>query len=916
LDVKSDSSFDAAPHAVSTEELLSRLGVDPSRGLDASNVVDRRTRFGFNELQAAASVPAWRRFLLQFRELVVWILVVAAVISGVSGDWADTFAILAIVLLNGVIGFLQEEKAEKALAALQKLSAPMAKVMREGELQTVPARDLVPGDRVELEAGDNIPADARVVEAFGLRVQEAALTGESAPVEKDAAAVLPANTPLGDRGNMVFMSTVVAGGKARAVVTATGMQTELGRIAGLLQRDEREPTPLQRRLAELGKVLVIVCLAIVGIIFVLELQRGRSVMDVFVRSISLAVAAVPEGLPAVVTLALALGLQRMVARNVLVRRLPSVETLGSVTVICSDKTGTLTRNEMTVRVVMAGGKWFRVTGTGYAPNGHFVNALPGGVQADDEAAVDPQADADLRGALIIGLKCNNARVAPRGDGQEGWQVVGDPTEGALVVAAMKGRLRTETSDGQVLFEIPFDSDRKVMSIVYGLAGRASVMYVKGAPEAIFSRCVAEQREGHVVPLTDRRRQELAEANSELAAQALRVLGLAYRDAAGAAPDASSEAELVFVGLVGMIDPPRDEVKVAIEKCRNAGIRPVMITGDHPETAAAIARELKLADGGHRTVTGNDLDGLHDEELTREVESIAVYARVSPEHKLRVVRAWKSRGDVVAMTGDGVNDAPAVKSADIGIAMGITGTDVTREASDMVLTDDNFASIVNAVEEGRGIFDNIRKFIHYLLSCNAGEVLLMFFAALAGWPAPLEAIQILWINLVTDGLPALALAMEPAERDIMERSPRSPRQSVITFRSGMLILTHGLLIAVAAAVGFAVVYYGPGDRSLERARTVAFCIMSYSQLFFAIGCRSRTRTLPELGLFTNPHLLGAILFSGLLQLAVVTLPFAQSVFETGARLAGEWLVIAALSLAPVSLIELTKLVFAGHRRARQ
>jgi P-type Ca2+ transporter type 2C len=900
------------PYALSAEKILERFEVDAARGLDEAVVAEQRTRFGFNELTAAPPIPWWRKFLAQFEELVVGILIAAAVIAGLSGDWTDTFVILAIVLLNAIIGYLQEEKAERALAALQQLSAPMAKVLRGGVLQAVPARELVPGDRIELEAGDNAPADARLIEAFGIRVQEAALTGESVPVEKRSDSILPENTALGDRKNMVYMSTIVTAGKARAVVAATGMETELGRIAGLLQREKREPTPLQRRLAELGRILVIVCLAIVAVIFALELYRGRGLGDVFVRAISLAVAAVPEGLPAVVTLALALGLQRMVARNVLIRRLPSVETLGSVTVICSDKTGTLTRNEMTVRVIVAGNRWYRVTGTGYAPEGEFVSGSPGGEQLDAGTAVDPHQTPDLLRALTIGLRCNGARVARSGEEGEGWKVIGDPTEGALVVAAMKARL--EPASDRPLFELPFDSDRKAMSVVYSVTDGGSEMFTKGAPEVILRSCTAELMNGEVTPLTDPRRREIGEANSQLAAKALRVLALAHRTYAHTDAEQFVESEMVFCGLVGMIDPPRDEVKVAVARARAAGIRPVMITGDHPETASAIARELHLAGADDRTLSGHDLDNLTDDELARDVHHIAVYARVSPEHKLRVVRAWKSRGEVVAMTGDGVNDAPAVKAADIGIAMGITGTDVTKEASDMVLTDDNFTSIVNAVEEGRGIFDNIQKFVHYLLSCNAGEVLLMFFAVLVGWHAPLEAIQILWINLVTDGLPALALAMEHPERGIMRRPPRPPHESVITPRHGVLIGFHGLLIAAASAAGFGVVYHGPGDHSLERAQTVAFCIMSYSQLFFAIGCRSHTRTLPELGLFSNPHLLGAIVISGLLQLGVVSFPFAQSMFETTSLSGHEWLVVLGLALVPVTVIEIVKLVLSAIRRS--
>ncbi len=896
-------------HAQPLDRLLQTLHADPEQGLTDAQVVELRARYGENQLAETPPPPLWRKLLGQFNELVIWILIVAAFISGFMGEWADMLAILAIVILNGLLGFLQEERAERALAALRQLSAPLAKAIRNGRLQSVQARELVPGDRLELDAGDNVPADARLLKAFSLRIQEAALTGESVPVDKDAESVFPEATPLGDRRNMVYLGTVVATGKASAVVAATGMNTELGRIAGLLQREERAPTPLQRRLAELGKVLILVCLAIVSVIFVLQLLRGGALLDVLLLSVSLAVAAVPEGLPAVVTIALALGLQRMVRRNALVRKLPSVETLGSVTVICSDKTGTLTRNEMTVREIVLGSGRYRVTGVGYAPRGEFL-------RENDERA---EQTADLIQALTIGAHCNSARVTPRGDGED-WQVIGDPTEGALLVAALKAEV--EPVDHHVLVEIPFDSERKMMSVVVAKPDGTAMMYAKGAPEVILARCAAEQRDGKIEPLTEARRTALADANADMAARALRVLALAYRHFSGAGEGPYHETELIFAGLAGMIDPPREEVKEAVRKCHEAGIRPIMITGDHPATALAIARELHLApqpaehggtarDDDDRVLTGPELDRFNDTELAEQVEGTSVYARVSAEHKLRVVRAWKSRGQVVAMTGDGVNDAPAVKAADIGIAMGLTGTDVTKEASDMVLTDDNFASIVNAVEEGRGIFDNIQKFLHYLLSSNASEVLFMFFAALIGWPAPLLAIQILWINLVTDSLPALALSMEPPERDIMRRRPRPPREPVITWQRGLLILAHGFLMAAVAMIGFAVVYQND-ETQLPRARMAAFCVLAYAQLFYSFACRSRRYTLPELGLFSNPYLFGAIAVSGLLQLSVVTLPWAQPLFETAGQFGWEWALIIALALTPVTVIEVAKLVRAWLR----
>jgi Ca2+-transporting ATPase len=776
----------------------------------------------------------------------------------------------------------------------------------------VPAREVVPGDRIAVEAGDCVPADARLIEAHALRAQEAALTGESEPVEKMVDADLSPDAPLGDRRTMIHAGTVVGAGRGEAVVVATGMETELGHIAGLLQRSPVEITPLQRRLGELGRVLIVACLAIVAAIFLLEMRRGGNLLEISLTAVSLAVAAVPEGLPAVVTLVLAIGLQRMVARNALVRRLPSVETLGSVTVICSDKTGTLTRNEMTVRELHTGERTWQVTGSGYAPRGEFLVSTEAGPASPTREQVT--ADVDLRRLLTIAATCNNATVRPQGDGGR-WQVVGDPTEGALVVAALKAGIERDEAAEQLLLEIPFDSERKTMSVVVGLRDGSRLMYAKGAPEVLLGKSAAEQVAGRVTPLTDERRRQILAAAGDMAGRALRVLALGWRryglHDGDAGQSADQEHDLVFAGLAGMIDPPRDEAREAVARCRSAGIRPVMITGDHPATAVAIARELGMADGTGRAVTGADVDALPDAALAAQVPAIAVFARVSAAHKLRIVQAWQARGEVVGMTGDGVNDAPAVKAADIGIAMGITGTDVTREASDMVLTDDNFASIVNAVEEGRGIYDNIQKFIHYLLSCNAGEVLLMLIAALAGWPPPLAPIQILWLNLVTDGLPALALGLEPPESDTMRRAPRPPREPVITLSRGLTILFHGGLVGAVCLVAFWTTYHGD-PAALPRARTLTFCVAAFAQLLFALGCRSDRTTAFALGLFTNPWLLGAILISALLQVTVVMLPFARPVFAIGSDLGRDWITVAALALLPLAGVELGKWLFAGRR----
>jgi Ca2+-transporting ATPase len=906
----------AAWHALTLAEVAARLDTDPAAGLSTAEATRRRAEHGDNTLRAKPPEGWWWKLLRQFRELVVWILLVAAVIAGVMGDWADTAAIVAIVLVNAIIGFLQEERALQALAALKRMSAPLAKVYRDGHRQPLPTQEIVPGDRIELEAGDSVPADGRLVEAFGLRMQEAALTGESEPVDKEPAAPLATATPLGDRRSIVHSGTVVAAGRGTAIVVATGMDTELGRIASLLEAAPAETTPLQRRLEELGRLLIVICLAVVALIFALEMLRGGRASEVLLRAVSLAVAAVPEGLPAVVTVVLAIGLKRMVARNALVRRLPSVETLGSVTVICTDKTGTLTRNEMTVREIATATGRYEVTGGGYAPQGEFLDRAASGTSGQAGPVVPAGSQPDLWRLLEIGSRCSNASVQPESGG---WRAVGDPTEAALVVAALKGHVPVADTATPVIFELPFDSDRKRMSVVVERSGGRS-LESKGATEAVLPLCTAELRDGVVVPLTPDRRRAILAAAAEMADRALRVLSLACRDLPGDAPHGGGpdalerdlERNLVHVGLAGMLDPPRDEARAAVRTCRSAGIRPVMITGDHPATALAIGRELGLVDGSGAAVTGTELDSLSDEVLAAAVDRFAVYARVTAQHKLRVVRAWQARGEVVAMTGDGVNDAPAVKAADIGIAMGITGTDVTKEASDMVLTDDNFASIVSAVEEGRGIYDNVQKFIHYLLSCNAGEVLLMLVAAVAGWPAPLAAIQILWLNLVTDGLPALALGVEPPERDIMERPPRPPQEPVITRSRGITILAHGGLVAAVALAAFWLTWRGSADPAvMARAQATTFCVAAFAQLCFAIGCRSDRHTAFGVGFFRNPSLLAAIVISGLLQVAVLTLPVARPVFEVHGDLGGGWLLAVGLALLPVTVIELVKWAWAGQ-----
>lgn len=890
-----------AAHAAPDSALAEWLATNLETGLSSQQVNERRAQAGWNELAAAPAVSQWKIFASQFRSLVVWILIAAAVVSGVLSDWTDATAIVAIVILNALLGYFQEGRAEQALAGLRKLIVPTAKVIRDGQLQALPARELLPGDVIQLEAGDHVPADARLLVASGLRIQEAVLTGESAPVEKDAQASLTPETPLADRRNMIHMGCTVSAGSARAVVVGTGMRTQIGQIAGLLETHERKPTPLQRELDSVGRTLALLCLAIVAVVFLLSLWRGDNLWDGLMVAISLAVAAVPEGLPAIVTVTLALGLQRMARRNALIRKLHSVETLGCVTVICSDKTGTLTRNEMTVREIFTDGNRYHVTGTGYDPTGEFV--LQAGPEetaslsiADRQPGHVPE---PLRTVLQVAAVCNNARLA---QDAESWQVIGDPMEGALLVAAKKAHILTEEGNLRVIGEIPFDSERKMMSVLARDRQGKTQQFTKGAPEAVLKHCSRELRSQGPVPLDETRRRELGELTDEMAGRALRVLACAFRDGPGG--QNIEERDLTLAGLVGMIDPPREEVREAIAKCGAAGIRTVMITGDHPTTAVAIGRELGLLESDAIVLTGGQLDALSEADLAQRSSDIGVYARVAPAHKLRVVNALQAQRHIVAMTGDGVNDAPAVKTADIGIAMGRSGTDVTREAAAMVLLDDNFTSIVNAVEEGRAIYDNIRKILAYLLSCNIGEMLLMLIAALLGWPSPLQPIQLLWINLVTDGLPAFALAMESAEPDLMQRRPRQAHQKMLSWQLGAVVIGQGALLAI---VGLAAFWIGMRhSRSVDHARTLAFNAIVFSELLRVLAARSSRSTFWQLGAVTNPYVFGAVTISILLQLSLMTWPPVRSLFEVTGHSWTEWLIVAALALVPVSLLELQKL----------
>ena len=894
-------------HALAANAVAGELATSVEGGLTEQEAAQRLNLQGPNELPEVPPPSPLALFFRQFASLVIWVLIAAAIISGFLHEWVDAGAILAIVLLNAVLGFVQEHKAEQALASLKRMSITTARVVREGLVRSIPARELVPGDLIQIEAGDRVPADSRLVYATGLRAQEAALTGESTPVEKGAGQLAEA-AALADRTNMVFLGTTVAAGKGRAVVTATALGTELGRIATLMRATGPEETPLQKRLERFGVLLLYLALGIVTVVFILGVLRGEPLVGMFLTAVSLAVAAIPEGLPAIVTITLALGVTRMVHRRALIRRLPAVETLGSTTVICTDKTGTLTKNEMTVTRLYAGGRLFEVTGEGYEPKGEVKAEAkvkgehPGGF-SQPQPEPQPASREALRELLTAGVLCNGAALS-REEGS--WRIVGDPTEGALLVAAAKLQLVQAPLDAAypLLGEVPFDSERKMMSMVRRGDGGA-VAYVKGAPDILLRRCTQVlTQEGVGAPLTEEVRQAILAANRAFAHEALRVLGLARRSLA-AVPDQyradELERDLVFLGLAAMKDPLRPEAIDAVARCRRAGIRTVMITGDHKETAAAVARELGILDGEARALSGAELDKLEDSDLDGQVEGIAVYARVTAEHKLRIVRAWKARGAVVAMTGDGVNDAPAIKAADIGVAMGLTGTDVTKEASDMVVMDDNFATIAAAVEEGRGIYDNILKTIHFLLSCNVSEVLLMLLAALLGLPLPLLPVQILWINLVTDGLPALALAVDPKAPDLMDRRPRSPQAQFLSPRRLRLLFGQGLFIALIALMVFAYCLYGM-DQDLQRARSLTFTVMVFAQLFHAFNCRSDRQSLFAIGLTTNKPLLWAVAGSGLLQAAVLLHPSAREIFKVAAFDPEHWAMAVGLGLLPLLAME--------------
>jgi len=873
-------------YALPVDDVFQRLATK-QEGLSAEVAAQRLAEHGPNELQAARHISPWEILFEQFKNVLIIILIIATALSAFLGEGVDAIAIAVIVLFAVGLGFVQEYRAERAIEALRQMAAPTAAVVRNGEEEEIPAREVVPGDQIILRAGDKIPADARLIEAVNLQVEEAALTGESLPVEKHTQPIGDESPAIGDRKNMVYGGTAATYGRGRALVTATGMSTEFGKIAQLLQTVESGKTPLQENLDKVGQMLARAAFVIVALIVGAGLFRGQPFIEMILFGIALAVAVVPEALPAVVTISLAIGVQRMVKRNALVRRLPAVETLGSTTVICSDKTGTLTKDEMTVRKIYVQGETLDVSGAGYEPQGQFSR---------NGSAVEPS---DVLKFLLRGVALDSDARIVRTEADKRWHVKGDPTEGALVVAAAKAGLQKTELDKIYprVNEIPFTSETKRMTTLHEMDGH-TIAFSKGAPEIILDSSTKQLTAEGEAPLDEKSREQIVEAAREMAGEALRVLAVASHADTGIE---SAEQEMTFLGLLGMIDPPRPEAKEAIRTCEQAGIKVVMITGDHPITAQAVAGELGLLKAG-RVITGAELEAMSDEDFSRQVEEIEVYARVSPTHKLRVVTALQDKGHIVAMTGDGVNDAPALKKADIGIAMGITGTDVTKEAAAMTLTDDNFASIVAAVEEGRGIFGNIKKYLMYLLSSNIGEILLMAIATLFGMPLPLATVQILYINLATDGLPALALAVDPPETDLMKRAPRNPRVGIFTRPVVLLMVIGGIWLAFVNLVLFS--WALSSGRSPEEARTMVFVSVVLFEFFKAYNFRSDRNSVFRQP-FSNKWLNLAIVWELILLSFIVYLPILHEPFGTFSLPLVDWMIIVPLAVTIIPVLELAK-----------
>ncbi|MFC7391998.1 calcium-translocating P-type ATPase, SERCA-type [Scopulibacillus cellulosilyticus] len=877
-------------YELSHEEVEKQTNSNINRGLTKEAYEKRLQQDGYNQLREGKKTPAFLMFFSQFKDFMVLVLLAATVLSAMLGEFLDATAIIIIVIINGVLGFIQEIKAEKSLAALRELSAPTANILRDGSWQSVSAKDIVVGDVIKVSSGDRVSADLRFFSTKGLYIEESALTGESVPVQKMSAAINGKDLPLGDQENMAFMGTMVTQGSGIGIVTGTGMNTEMGKIAHLIQSAETLLTPLQLRLEQLGKILIIISLALTVLVVGAGVYEGHDPYKMILSGVSLAVAAIPEGLPAIVTIALALGVQKMIRRRAIVRKLPSVETLGCTTVICSDKTGTLTQNKMTVTHLWSGGNTWHVTGSGYKAEGEFIK---------DNKEVKAENDQTLYQLLSYAVLCNNAELIDE-KGKDEYTLNGDPTEGALLVSGLKAGITKESllKEVDIIDEFPFDSTRKMMSVVVKTKTGEKFVVTKGAPDVLLNKCDFILWDKQRQLIKNKHTEKVKEAITTLGNQALRTMAIAYKPIKGTqelSNAGQAESRLTFIGLQGMIDPPRPEVRESIRDCQKAGIKTIMITGDHAITASAIARQLNILPHNGEVVEGSALSKMTEDELVSKAENIYVYARVSPEHKLKIVKALQKRGHVVAMTGDGVNDAPAIKSANIGIAMGNTGTDVAKEASSLVLSDDNFSTIRAAIEEGRNIYENIRKFIRYLLASNTGEILVMLFAMMLSLPLPLLPIQILWVNLVTDGLPAMALGVDQAEDDVMTRKPRKSDEGVFSRGLGWKIISRGFLIGLVTIGAFWIALKQNPDQ-LVQAQTIAFSTLVMAQLIHVFDCRSE-RSVLHRNPFENIYLVLAVLSSILLLLVVMYIPVLQPVFHTVPLTLRDWLLVIGMSAIP-------------------
>lgn len=883
------------------EELSSELNTDVDNGISNDEAKNRLDKYGPNELKEESRKSIWSKILDQFNDFLIIILIIASVVSFIVGEKTDAIVIIAIVIVNAILGLYQEGKAEKSLEALKKMASPDAKVLRNGSTSIVPANTLVPGDIVLLESGDIVPADLRLIEGSNLKVEEASLTGESVPVEKEADITFDEEMSLGDRTNMAYMSTIVSYGRGKGIVVNTGHETEIGKIASIIQTYENESTPLQRKLNQLGKYLGIVTIIVCIAVFAIGLFQGRDLLEMFMTAISLAVAAIPEGLPAIVTIVLALGMNRMVERNAIVKKLLAVETLGTTTYICSDKTGTLTQNEMTVVKSYTDEKVIDITGIGYEPIGDFEI---------DKKSIQPTESTNINILLSIGILCNDATIDKDDDG---YKVLGDPTEGALITLAGKANMTKNEMNNKYprIEELPFDSDRKMMTTFHkNFIPDKVVSLTKGAPDILIDKSSSIYINGEIVPFTDQLKDEVLNINSNFSRDALRVLAFAFKqydDLPNEISPESIENDMVFVGLVGMIDPPREEAKLAIEECKDAGINTVMITGDYKETAYAIAKQLGMAEHEDEAIMGKELDNLSDDELKELVKKKKVYARVSPEHKVRIVDSLKANGEIAAMTGDGVNDALALKKADIGISMGITGTDVAKNTAEVILTDDNFASIVSAVKEGRIIYSNIKKFVFFLLSCNIGEILIVTLSILFGLEVPLIPIQLLWLNLVTDSFPALALGMEKGDPGIMDIPPRNPNEPILDKDMTKSLIVQSIAISTGALLAYRWGLSTYGEESILIGRSITFTTLITAELLRAYSSRSEKHTIFEIGIFSNKTLTYSTLFAFGLLLIVIYVPFLQPIFQTYPLGLRDWGIVLLYSFIPLVVGEVYKLI---------